>query len=445
MSSRLQQLDQERAKQQDMIYNADFKLEQMNRKVARGLGERSTEEKERLTKRINELNEEQIASKSRNKELEQQAKILHQELKKWSRQYIECAKSNPDLQNAIIEVELEIKSCELNSEKIQRDKEEEMVALDLVRLEVRRLRDILNTKATEVYELEDAREQQRGKMNTRKNKLCEETEVMTAHLRAVEDERHHCAIEFGQRSIMAEKIQLKYEMITKAHNTGDNGDGRSQVFNLIAAAQKRADLQLEGDRLDTRIRKKETEMKAIQKTLVQLKGRNSTFRRSFARLDKESGEYKHILRLKKELEASEKMLFEVKKSAQTYVRSTESLSRELETLRTSQGKLKQENEKLDKERCSLDEDTDIIREEELTLQLKLERERYVMFEKNFVSFLRAPCSLPHPITIKFKLQKHESSLARESVWIFIARIVFPGRDKGETFEADCQDANGNRK
>jgi len=377
MNSRLQQLDHERVKQQDMVYNADFKLQQMERKVARGLGERSTEEKERLAKRIYELREEQTVSKSRNKQSEQQSKILHQELKKWGVKYSHCDKNKQDLQNAIIEVELEIKSCELNFDKVQSDKEEDMVAFDLVRLEVRRLRDILNSKATEVYELEDAKEELREKMNERKNVLCVEAQVSIAQLRAAEDERHHCAIELGQRSITAEKIQLKYDMITKAHNTGENGDGHSQVFNLIAAAQKRADLQLEGNRLDASIRKKVTEMKAIQKNLVQLRERNTTFRRSFTRVDRESEEYKHISKLEEELETSEKMLFEIKKTVQAYERRIESLSRELNTLSSSQRELKQENEKLDKKRCSLNADKHVKEEEESTLCFKLQRERYV--------------------------------------------------------------------
>ena len=365
-----------------MVYNADFKLQQMEHKVARGLGERSTEEKERLTKRIHELKEDHITFKNRNKYLEQQSKVLHQELRKSGRKLDEWDKTKTELQRTINEVELEIKSCEMNSEKVQRDKEEDMVVLDLARLEVRRLRDILNSKASEVYELEDAREVFRAKLNKRKNMLCVEEEVRVAQLRAAEDERHQCAIEFGQRSIAAEKIQSKYEMITKAHNTGDDSDGHSQVYNLIAAAQKRGDLQLEGDKLDARIRKKEKEMKDMQKTLASLTQRNTTFRSSFARVDKHSEHYKIISKLEQDLEASDKLLFEVKITSQDYQRNFEGLSRELDRTSSSLNKLKLENENLDRKRCSTDAEIQAFVDQESTMltELQRERERYVREE-----------------------------------------------------------------
>jgi len=352
----------------------------MEHKVARGLGERSTEEKERLTKRINELKEDHITFKNRNKYLKQQSNVLHQELRKSGRKLDEWNKSKTELQRTINEVELEIKSCEMNSEKVQRDKEEDMVVLDLARLEVRRLRDILNSKATEVYELEDAREMFRAKMNERNNMLCVEAEVRLAQLRAAEDERHHCAIELGQRSIAAEKIQLKYEMITKAHNTGDDSDGNSQVYNLIAAAQKRADLQLEGDKLDVCIRKKEKEIKELQNTLASLTQRNTAFRGSFARVDKHSEHYKSISKLEQDLEASDKLLFEVKKTSQDYQRNFERLTRELDRTSSSLSKLKLDNENLDRKRCSTDAEIRTFVDQELTMLTELQRERYVREE-----------------------------------------------------------------
>lgn len=39
-------------RQQELIYNAEFQIQQMERKVARGLGERSDEEKNKLNAEI---------------------------------------------------------------------------------------------------------------------------------------------------------------------------------------------------------------------------------------------------------------------------------------------------------------------------------------------------------------------------------------------------------
>ena len=50
MEGQLTQLDKESARQQELLYNAEFEIQQIERKIARGLGERSDEEKNALKK-----------------------------------------------------------------------------------------------------------------------------------------------------------------------------------------------------------------------------------------------------------------------------------------------------------------------------------------------------------------------------------------------------------
>merc|ERR1711907_651873 len=63
MKGRIAALDRESQKQNQLLYNVDFQLQQLERKVARAAGERSLEEKEILEKKIKELQqvlEEQV-------------------------------------------------------------------------------------------------------------------------------------------------------------------------------------------------------------------------------------------------------------------------------------------------------------------------------------------------------------------------------------------------
>jgi len=376
LTSRLQQLENEQAKQQELVYNADFTLQQMERKVARGQGERSDEEKEQFLQRIKELEEEQSSNKERHRHLTKQCRILQQELKKWERKREQCDISKRDIHQVIDEVELEIASCELNLQKLVTEKEEDMVSLDLVRLDVRRLRDTLNNKAGEVYELQDLCDQLMHEMKQRKNGLCVEAEVRTAQLRAAEEERHRCAIELGQRSIAAEKMKLKYEVITKAHHADNEmGEEHSHVYYLIAAAQKRADLQMEGDRLDTEIRKKEKEMRSMQKTLAHLKERNTEFRQSFSKFDCNSDEYQVIVTLEEHLMSTEKDLFEAKKHLHDTQRTFESETRKLKQIELQRCTIKEENDHLDSKRVSIEGDIAKLSSEISAVVGSIEEER----------------------------------------------------------------------
>ena len=237
-------MEKERSRQQELLYNAEFQLQQMERRVARGLGERSHEEKKQLQLKKNELEYEHRCHKEKQVILLQQSKKLQQELQKWQRKKEHCEIDQRQLSEAIVDVELEITACELNLKKLVAKKEEEMVSHDLVRLEVRRLRDILRIKIEEVIQLENNRENLFNEMSVKKEEKKIQTDVQVAQLRAYEDERHKSAVELGQRKIAAEKMQLKHEALMKAHGNDENDEEEnSPVYHLISAAQRRAELQ----------------------------------------------------------------------------------------------------------------------------------------------------------------------------------------------------------
>merc|ERR1711981_657659 len=74
MKGRIANLDKESQKQNQLLYNVDFQLQQLERKVARAGGERSLEEKEQLEKKIKQLMkvlEEQV----------KEQKLLHGQVK----------------------------------------------------------------------------------------------------------------------------------------------------------------------------------------------------------------------------------------------------------------------------------------------------------------------------------------------------------------------------
>eukprot|EP01042_Synura_sphagnicola_P003178 gene3178-3922_t len=55
LDSQLSLLDKEAGRQQELLYNAEFQIQQIERKVARGMGERSDEEKKKLNQQIEDL------------------------------------------------------------------------------------------------------------------------------------------------------------------------------------------------------------------------------------------------------------------------------------------------------------------------------------------------------------------------------------------------------
>lgn len=75
LQSHINKLNQEFQKQQELLYNAEYQIQLMERKVARARGERTLEEKKDLQKDIEEAGK-------KNSEIKSQFKILNESVKK---------------------------------------------------------------------------------------------------------------------------------------------------------------------------------------------------------------------------------------------------------------------------------------------------------------------------------------------------------------------------
>lgn len=72
---KIHKLDQESLKQQELIYNAEFQIQQLERKVSRAQGIRSDEEKKALNTKIEELQKQLDEHKAQNTFLVNQVKL----------------------------------------------------------------------------------------------------------------------------------------------------------------------------------------------------------------------------------------------------------------------------------------------------------------------------------------------------------------------------------
>jgi coiled-coil domain-containing protein 39 len=68
------QLDREASRQQELLYNAEFQIQQIERKISRGMGERSDDEKKALKSQI--IENENILAGIKEKKKILQSKLL---------------------------------------------------------------------------------------------------------------------------------------------------------------------------------------------------------------------------------------------------------------------------------------------------------------------------------------------------------------------------------
>lgn len=76
LQSHINKLNQEFQRQQELLYNAEYQIQLMERKVARAKGERTLEEKKDLQKEIDEVTKINMDIKSKHKVLNESVKRL---------------------------------------------------------------------------------------------------------------------------------------------------------------------------------------------------------------------------------------------------------------------------------------------------------------------------------------------------------------------------------
>jgi len=342
MLVRLSAFDTESMRQKELIYNAEFQIQQMERKVARGLGVRSDEEKRKLNAQIAELEVALNEKVEKRKMLTQQCRKVNNEYRAAVRTKKQCEEGKKELQGKIAETALENSSCEQTVKELVVVKEEVMVQNDIMRLDVKRLRDALNGKADQVFSLENRKQQLQLSMEERKQEISVHEEVRAAQLRAAEEEKHKNSVELGQRRSAVQKLKSKYETTVDSSADAEH----SQAYYVIMAAQRREELQRQGDELDQDIRRREKEMKALEHTLNHLNVRNTEFRLSFHKADMNSADAEELRLLQEQSKISQDTLFRRKKDLQRLQTDYEEDMRRLEQVEQQTQRFEEQNQHL---------------------------------------------------------------------------------------------------
>ncbi|KOO52804.1 flagella associated protein [Chrysochromulina tobinii] len=302
-SAKLKQLDERSQGQRELVYAADFQLQLMERKVARASGVRSPMEQKELHAKIAELTEECERYTAQHRMLNDQYKRLINDVKQTKRIAHEKEQELEKLEGQISETEMKTDAASRALKKLIKEKEQSMVAFDVLKLEGKRLREQLNAKADEVFGLTNRKFQLQMSMEERQEEIKVHSDVLRAQLKAAEEERHAAARELANKLIKVERLTSKYDII--CGKLGDGGDGEhTQAYYVIKAAQEREELQRQGDELDQQIQKAEREIKALEKTLQHLFAKNAGYKRSFAPVEQNTPQFEQKVLLEEQHRAA---------------------------------------------------------------------------------------------------------------------------------------------
>lgn len=369
LSLSIHKLDTEAARQAELVYNAEFQIQAMERKLARVKGEVSDEEKKRLEARIAELNTELERTRELESDLRQQLRRMGDDMRRVQRRQRDLEEELSVVRAAIAELELQTRTGEMQLQGAIREREEAQVAHDVVKLEVRRLRATLSTKSDEVFGLENRAAQLALSMAERRQEIDVHLKLQRAQAKLVEEERHQVAMDLREREARVEALRRKYEALcarlrgSTDEAAGAAGGEKSQAYFVIKAAQRREELQRAGDELNASVIQTEREVRALTQTLEQLKVRNTVYRESFRKADPGSTDVEALRALESHAKELTDAVFRKKRELQKLSADSDAgegrvrdIFAQSETLRNHVAQLREAAEALQRERDAQEAD-----------------------------------------------------------------------------------------
>jgi hypothetical protein len=359
LQASINKLKQEKQRQQELLYNSDYQIQQLERKVSRAQGERSQEEQKKLQAEIVEAQKTLDEQKKQldmlvisNKQLIDEKRNIDVVISK-----IKTTRNN--LNTQIQELKLENEMAGGDLEGVQALKEKTLVQHDCKKLEIKILRGKVNTEADRVYGLENRKYQLEMSMEEREKEIQVHKDILVSESKAAEEERHKVAVELQLRKTKVKNLRIKYEGLIQ-RNQSSSGEAEapgdhSQAYYVIKAAQEKEELQRYGDELDGKLRKCEKEIRALSNTLDHLKMRNKNYRDKFIQ-GAEGADLEKKQILEDQCRAASETLFKKRRELQKLQKDYEDDARQLMEIRNKSSAHQKQNEatQIEKERFQKD-------------------------------------------------------------------------------------------
>jgi chromosome segregation ATPase len=306
LALKIQEFDRETQKQMELLYNSNFQIQQMERKIARIEGERTEEEKLELQTQIDHLSKILDGKLETEKTLSQQLHRLELDLRQTGRRRETLERAKADLAVKLNELHLDQDSLDKSTVKSRTLKESVLVQLNMLRLQVEKLSEQVATKSDELISLENRRQQLQLSMQERVLEIDGHLAALRTQLKTEEEARHLAAVELQERKRRAETLQAKYEVQMGKYKI--DGEEVSQSYHVIKFAQEREEVNARGEQLEQQVQTAIRELRAIERELARLNAQNAGFRSSFTAIGENDSDVERKRVLEEQMRVAQQRL-----------------------------------------------------------------------------------------------------------------------------------------
>lgn len=283
LQSQITKLQQEISRQHELLYNAAYQIQFLERKVAKANGEKTSKETTELTEKIKDAQNKHDIAKTELDTLNKALRTLTDEKRKLERDIKSGEEAKERYTSVIEKLNLENDMTLQELEKITNKKKDTMVQHNIMKLEILKIQSRLKNAQDQVFELENKKNQLELGLSEREKEVEVHRGVLLAEFKAAEQEKHKIAVELSNIKSIVSNNKIKYESLVqkKVGSNGVNIYEHSQAYYMIKAGQEKEELQRREDELKAQIGKAMSELNALINTRNHLINQNANYRDKF--------------------------------------------------------------------------------------------------------------------------------------------------------------------